>query len=94
MTLRSEEEVNTMIEDMIKRSKGKYITQGCSFNKTCPRQMAMLKKALMSSASFSGLVKEMLALRFEDKNNHNFQTIGHKANHPELPKTKNIGNFI
>lgn len=93
MTLRSEEEVNKMIEQMINRSKGKYITQGVSFNKTCPRQMAMLKMALMSSASFSGLVKEMLALRFdggkgESKGNH------YEYSQPEAPKVKNVGNFI
>lgn len=64
--LRTEEEVDAMIEDMVTRGKGKYITQGVSFNKTCPRQMNLLKLALMSSVSFSGLGKELLALRFND----------------------------
>ena len=67
---KSEEEVDKAIEDMINRTKGKYITQGVVFNKTCPRQMGLLKKALMSSTSFSGLAKEMLALRFS-KNEFN-----------------------
>jgi hypothetical protein len=62
--LRSEEEVDAMIKDMTERTKGKYLTQGVSFNKTCPRQMNLLKKALMSSVSFSGLGKELLAIRF------------------------------
>ena len=35
--LRTEEEVEMMIEEMSSRSKGKYITQGVAFNKTCPR---------------------------------------------------------
>ncbi|UUV46400.1 hypothetical protein [Bacillus phage vB_BanS-Thrax3] len=61
---KSEEEVDALLADMVTRTKGKYITQGVSFNKTCPRQMDLLKKALMSSASFSGLAKESLALRF------------------------------
>jgi len=61
---KSEEEVDEAIANMVARTKGKYITQGVSFNKTCPRQMDLLKKALMSSASFSGLAKESLALRF------------------------------
>lgn len=56
-----------MISDMINRSKGKYITQGVSFNKDCPRQMGLLKKALMASVSFSGLGKELLALKFDEK---------------------------
>ncbi|MBO0585690.1 hypothetical protein [Sporosarcina sp. E16_8] len=65
---KSEEEVDKAIEDMINRTKGKYITQGVAFNKTCPRQMDLLKNALMSSTSFSALAKEMLALRiYENK---------------------------
>jgi hypothetical protein len=100
LTLRSEEEVLEMIEDMKKRSKGKYITQGVSFNKTCPRQMELLKKALMASASFSGLAKEMLALRFDENSASKFSYgaqghgYGEKHVEPELPKTKNYGNFI
>jgi hypothetical protein len=90
--LRSEEEVDKLIEEMSKRTKGKYITQGVSFNKTCPRQMDMLKRALMSSASFSGLAKEMLAMRF-GASATNFapqQTFEQEMK----PKNKNIGNFI
>ena len=100
MTLRSEEEVLQMIEDMKKRSKGKYITQGVSFNKTCPRQMNLLKLALMQSASFSGLAKEMLALRFEDYATPKMvygkqgQGMSQGFEQQEPPKTKNIGNFI
>lgn len=66
--IRTEEEVNQMIEKIIKRSKGKYITQGVSFNKDSPRQMELLKKALMSSSSsFSGLIKELLAMKFSEE---------------------------
>lgn len=63
--LREEEEVDRLIEDMIKRSRGKYITQGVAFNKDCPRQMDLLKKSLMASVSFSGLAKELLAIKFK-----------------------------
>lgn len=100
MTLRSEEEVLQMIEDMKGRSKGKYITQGVSFNKTCPRQMELLKKALMESASFSGLAKEMLALRFDDRLQpklvYGVQGQGMSTSYiePEKPKIKNVGNFL
>jgi len=91
--LRSEQEIDIMIEEMKSRSKGKYITQGVSFNKTCPRQMALLKSALMESASFSGLAKEMLALRFDE--HKQIQGITRNGfSEPEKPKTKNIGNFI
>jgi len=88
--MRSEEEVDKIIEEMKKRTKGRYLTQGVSFNKTCPRQMDMLKKALMSSASFSGLVKEMLAMRFNSPNQPYFQ-----QSEPEIRiKSRNVGNFI
>lgn len=80
---------------MASRTKGKYITQGVSFNKNCPRQMGMLKKALMSSVSFSGLAKELLAVRFEDhaKPTSSFNNMSTVDNIPK-PKNKNIGNFI
>lgn len=91
--LKSEEEVDKLIQDMVNRSKGKYITQGVAFNKSCPRQMGLLKKALMSSASFSSLGKEMLAIRFNGE--------GREGNDYGVPpmkpivesKMENIGNF-
>ena len=90
---KSEEEVDAMIEDMKKRGKGKYITQGVAFNKTCPRQMALLKQALMHSASFSGLAKEVLAQKFSG---HQITsgTTQQGMSAPTKPKTKNIGNFL
>lgn len=66
--LKSEEEVEKLIEEMKLRTKGNYITQGVSFNKDCPRQMDLLKNALMGSASFSGLIKELLALKYSNDN--------------------------
>ena len=108
--MRTEEEVDAIIAEMVRKNKGKYITQACAFNKTCPRQMKMLKKALMSSVSFSGLVKEMLALRFEQRE-YTFESPkvikGGLSDYPvdipvatneveqnEVPKLKNVGNFI
>jgi hypothetical protein len=64
MAVRSEAEVDKMIEDMKTRTKGDYINQGVSFRKDCPRQMRLLKLALMNSSTFGGLIKELLALRF------------------------------
>jgi hypothetical protein len=88
--MRSEKEVDEMIEAMASRTKGKYITQGVSFNKTCPRQMGLLKKALMSSVSFSGLAKELLAMRFSENG------VVAEANPIIKPQSqvKNIGNFL
>jgi len=90
--MRTEEEVNKIIDDMVSRTKGNYITQGVSFNKTCPRQMGLLKKALMSSVSFSGLGKELLALKF---NGGAIQLASPSYFSQEFEtKSKNIGNFI
>ena len=41
---RSEEEVDRMISEMINRTKGRFLTQGVSFNKTCPRQLDLQKR--------------------------------------------------
>lgn len=65
--IRSEEEAEAMIQEMIKRTKNDYITQGVSFNKNKPRHMELLKFALMTSESFGGLMKELLAEKYNDK---------------------------
>lgn len=69
MTKNREIEIDRKLERLINETKSDYITQGVSFNKNCVRQMYWLKLALTDSVSFSGLVKEMLALRYEDNVN-------------------------
>lgn len=61
-----ESNVDEFLEDLKNRTSGKYINQGVAFNKNCKRQMALLRSALLDSSSFSGLIKEMLAVRFSD----------------------------
>lgn len=68
MTLRSEEEVDAYIEDLISRTKGTYITQGVSFNKTSTKQLRLLKLVLLECDSFSGFIKELLTLRYHGGN--------------------------
>lgn len=63
--IRSEEEVDKMIEEMKRKTKGKYITQAVTFNKQSQRQMELLKFALMHSTSFSGLGKELIAEKLD-----------------------------
>ncbi|MFQ3543615.1 hypothetical protein Q7A53_05970 [Halobacillus rhizosphaerae] len=89
---RSENEVNEMIKQMTERTKGNYLTQGVSFNKNCPRQMNLLKNALMASASFSGLAKELLALRFGAENTNN-PSVPQNFNKKNKEK-KDLGNFL
>ncbi|QIW89927.1 putative ParG-like protein [Bacillus phage Izhevsk] len=94
--MRTEQEVDNMIAEMTNRTKGNYITQGVSFNKTCPRQMALLKKALMLSVSFSGLAKETLAMRFNDSSPSYASSQPSMSNKPikKETKSKDIGNFL
>lgn len=87
------------IEDLKSKNKGAYITQGVSFNKDCPRQMELLKFAFEKSASFSGLIKELLALSLNGGsddmrflNNENVKNKAFQSNNHE--KRKNVGNFI
>lgn len=94
--MRTEQEVDNMIAEMTNRTKGNYITQGVSFNKTCPRQMSLLKKALMLSVSFSGLAKETLAMRFNDSSPSyagNQPSMSNKTAKRET-KSKDVGNFL
>ncbi|MFJ3387756.1 hypothetical protein [Lysinibacillus sp. NPDC086135] len=64
--IRSEDEVDKIIEEMKRKTKGKYITQGVTFNKNSKRQMELLKYALMYSSSFSGFGKELIAEKFDE----------------------------
>lgn len=59
--IRTEEEVDRMIDEMLKKSKGRYITQGVSFSKENERHLELLKMVLLRSHSFSGFIKELLA---------------------------------
>lgn len=59
--IRTEKEVDKMIDEMIRKSKGRYITQGVSFSKENERHLELLKMVLLRSNSFSGFIKELLA---------------------------------
>jgi len=65
--IRTEDEANQLIEEMMKKGKGKYITQSVVFNKQNPRHIGLLRRVLMSSESFGGFVREVLAEKFSDE---------------------------
>ena len=105
--MRTEEEVDNIIEEMLKKSNGKYITQGVAFNKSSESQMKLLKMMLMSSYSFGGMVKELIAEKFtieknvknviiEDiQNNLKDESTDFKEFKTiENNTTRNIGNFL
>lgn len=72
--IRTEEEVDKLIEEMMNKGKGNYITQSVVFNKKNSRHVELLKKTLMSSESFGGFVKEVLLEKFSVDNQENGKT--------------------
>lgn len=95
--IRSEEEVDKLIEEMLTKGKGKYVTQGVAFNKESPRQMDLLRKTLMSSTSFGGYVKDMLAHQFNGDDTSSSPSNADNTSSPtpiEEVKKKDTGNFI
>lgn len=64
--IKSEKEVDKIIKELKAKNK-KYITQGVSFDKNSESHMRLLKMCLMHSSSFSGLIKELIATRFNDE---------------------------
>ena len=108
--LRTEEEVDAIIEEMLNKSNGKYITQGVAFNKSSESQMKLLKMVLMSSYSFGGMIKELIAEKFTIENNVKSVIIKDIQNNFKDEKfenedfkefktienntTKNLGNFL
>lgn len=57
--------IDEYMNDFINETKGQYITQGVSFNKDDSLEMELLKKAILSYGSFSGLCKYLLTHHFE-----------------------------
>lgn len=95
--LRSEEEVDAIIEKLIARTKGKYITQGVSFDKTSKRHMELLRNSLLHSSSFASFVRELIADHFsENSSSKNVQNGGEvqlQTNTVPIPPIRNTGNF-
>lgn len=92
----NKKDIDKVIENMKARTKGDYITQGCSFNKNSERQMQLLRFALENSDSFSGLVKELLAKMLDNGGIHHNGGGATLAHQPQLnePRSKDIGNFL
>ena len=93
--VKSEEEADKMIEEMLnKNSKSKYITQSVLFKKDSSTQMELLKKSLMSATSFGEFIRQLLAEKFDgvDFDSGNGMN-GNSRNKDEISK-KNVGNFF
>lgn len=89
--IRSEQEVDEMIEKLMKKGNGNYITQSVTFKKNSAKQMELLKNALMHSESFSGLVRELLNEKFSD---NGVQVVNELKPKVEKAEKKDTGNFL
>lgn len=89
--IRSEQEAEELIEEMMKKGKGNYITQSVTFRKNNPRQIELLKKALMNSESFSGFVRGLLTEKF---NENGVQIVNDLKPVENQVEKKDTGNFL
>jgi hypothetical protein len=69
----TEANVDEYLNDLANKSSGQYIIQGVSFNKNDAFQMALLRQALISSSTFSGFIKHLLAVHFNSNNYKSMQ---------------------
>lgn len=97
--VRGEEEVDEMIRVMLEKSKVGHITQSVTFKKDSPRQMELLKYALMRSESFSALMKELVATELDNEmvsnkiTSHTINNITTESEQPPIKKV-DVGNFL
>jgi hypothetical protein len=56
--------IDEYMTDLVSNTKGQYITQGVTFNKDDPYQLALLKAALLDHTAFSSLVRHLLNMYF------------------------------
>lgn len=58
--VRSEQEAERIIEELLNKGSGKYITQSVLFKKDSPQQIELLKNVLMRSTSFGEYARKAL----------------------------------
>lgn len=103
--LRTEQEAQAKVNELLTKNKGQYITQGVSFNKDSERQMELLKYVFMYSESFSGFMKVLIAAHengqppaLVERSVENPLPAGNyePVNDPPPPPAaaSNIGNFL
>lgn len=58
--IRSEQEAERIIEELLKKGSGKYITQSVLFKKDSPQHLELLKNVLMRTTSFGDYARRAL----------------------------------
>ncbi|MEK4121939.1 hypothetical protein [Lysinibacillus sp. FSL K6-0102] len=66
--VRSEQEAKRIIEELLQKGKGKYITQSVLFKKDSPQQLELLKNVLMRTTSFGEYTRKALIEYLETEN--------------------------
>ncbi|MBG9689518.1 hypothetical protein GAG94_03765 [Lysinibacillus sphaericus] len=66
--VRSEQEAERIIEELLQKGKGKYITQSVLFKKDSPQQLELLKNVLMRTTSFGEFARKALIEHLETEN--------------------------
>ncbi|WGT38016.1 hypothetical protein QH639_19640 [Lysinibacillus sp. 1 U-2021] len=66
--VRSEQEAERIIEELLQKGKGKYITQSVLFKKDSPQQLELLKNVLMRTTSFGEYTRKALIEYLETEN--------------------------
>lgn len=66
--VRSEQEAERIIEELLQKGKGKYITQSVLFKKDSPKQLELLKNVLMRTTSFGEYTRKALIEYLETEN--------------------------
>lgn len=66
--VRSEQEAERIIEELLQKGKGKYITQSVLFKKDSPQQLELLKNVLMRTTSFGEYTRKALIEFLETEN--------------------------
>ncbi|MFJ3387754.1 hypothetical protein [Lysinibacillus sp. NPDC086135] len=66
--IRSEEEAERIIEELLKKGNGKYITQSVLFKKDSPQQLELLKNVLMRSTSFGAYARKAIIDYLDNEN--------------------------
>lgn len=84
--------VDEYLTDLGSKFAGDYITQGVSFNKQDPYQMDLLRQALLTHGTFSGFIKHMMSVYFNQQKQQNMYQ-NQQYYSPLLPQTQRQNTF-
>lgn len=91
--IRSEEEVDAIIEELLTKGNGKYITQSTLFKKDSEQQIEMLKFVLMRSTSFGEFTRQLIRNEMNRENGMEVRSANNKVNEEPIVK-KDVNNWL